>query len=291
MRRHDDPPISRVLVGTDGSPNGEEAVRQAARLAAIAGADLDAICVLDRASIVPHSGESLAREIARADAALDEAARLADKEGVEVQTARPTGAPAATLMREARLRWADLLVVGADAGLRQKPRIMGRVAAQLLRECDTSTLIARVPRDPDGARFPKRILCGVDGSDDALEAVRVAAWIAADGGGELDLLHVIGVERSSRVGWSASVRDPSPGDPLDPAVALAREAGIAPHARRILGEPGPGMVEQAKAAETDLLVMGSRGLHGLRRALLGSVSGWAAHHAPCSVLVVHPRPG
>jgi nucleotide-binding universal stress UspA family protein len=37
---------------------------------------------------------------------------------------------------------------------------------------------------------------------------------------------------------------------------------------------------------SDLLVVGSRGLHGIRA--LGSVSERVAHKAPCSVLVVRP---
>jgi nucleotide-binding universal stress UspA family protein len=48
------------------------------------------------------------------------------------------------------------------------------------------------------------------------------------------------------------------------------------------GRPVETLTELSK--EADLLVVGSRGLHGLRA--LGSVSERVAHHAQCSVLVV-----
>ena len=48
-------------------------------------------------------------------------------------------------------------------------------------------------------------------------------------------------------------------------------------------QPVPALVERSR--EADLVVVGSRGLHGLRA--LGSVSERVAHRADCSVLVVH----
>ncbi len=69
--------------------------------------------------------------------------------------------------------------------------------------------------------------------------------------------------------------------------------------RKALNRPGLKIVENlafgheaeeilkaAKRTRADLVVMGSRGLTGLRRFLLGSVSNEVTRHAPCSVLVV-----
>lgn len=53
------------------------------------------------------------------------------------------------------------------------------------------------------------------------------------------------------------------------------------------GRPGPAICRMAKEAEADLIVVGSRGRDGLTEMILGSVTNYIMHHAPCSVTVVH----
>jgi nucleotide-binding universal stress UspA family protein len=130
--------------------------------------------------------------------------------------------------------------------------VVGSVASEILHRAPQSVLLAR----PGGGGFGT-IVAGVDGSPAslaALEAARAlagpgAVWVvAAEGGKPLErdaLAQVPGLE------WDAA----------HPVAALVRAA-----------EPA------------DLLVVGSRGLHGL--AALGSVSERVAHRANCSVLVV-----
>ncbi len=52
------------------------------------------------------------------------------------------------------------------------------------------------------------------------------------------------------------------------------------------GAVGPQVCQIAETWPADLIVLGRRGHHGLKAALLGSVSNYVLHHAPCSVLVV-----
>ena len=54
------------------------------------------------------------------------------------------------------------------------------------------------------------------------------------------------------------------------------------------GNPGQTICKLAQTWDADLIVMGSHGRKGLRELFLGSVSNYVMHHAPCSVLVVHP---
>jgi nucleotide-binding universal stress UspA family protein len=49
------------------------------------------------------------------------------------------------------------------------------------------------------------------------------------------------------------------------------------------------VVELAEELGTDIIVVGSRGLGGFRRALIGSVSDSLVRHAPCPVLVVREK--
>ena len=55
------------------------------------------------------------------------------------------------------------------------------------------------------------------------------------------------------------------------------------------GLPGPAICKAAGAGQADLIVVGSHGRSGLRELFLGSVSNYVMHHAPCSVMVIHPE--
>jgi nucleotide-binding universal stress UspA family protein len=52
------------------------------------------------------------------------------------------------------------------------------------------------------------------------------------------------------------------------------------------GDPAEVIIELANEQQADLIVVGSRGLTGIKRFLLGSVSNKVSHHAPCSVMIV-----
>ncbi|MCG8368314.1 MAG: universal stress protein [Pseudanabaenales cyanobacterium] len=56
-----------------------------------------------------------------------------------------------------------------------------------------------------------------------------------------------------------------------------------------IGEPGPEICEAARNYQVDLIVMGRRGLQGLSEMVLGSVSNYVVHHAPCAVLIVQEK--
>jgi nucleotide-binding universal stress UspA family protein len=53
------------------------------------------------------------------------------------------------------------------------------------------------------------------------------------------------------------------------------------------GSPGRAVCQMAKTWGADLIVMGHHGRSGLNELLLGSVSNYVMHHAPCSVLKIH----
>ncbi|KAI3512034.1 hypothetical protein L1887_19197 [Cichorium endivia] len=54
------------------------------------------------------------------------------------------------------------------------------------------------------------------------------------------------------------------------------------------GKPKEILVEAVEQMDVDLLVVGSRGLGQIKRAVLGSISDYCAHHAKCPVLIVRP---
>ncbi len=66
----------------------------------------------------------------------------------------------------------------------------------------------------------------------------------------------------------------------------ATSAGVSTEFEQIPGSPGRSICKFACDRQADLIVMGHRGRFGLSEMILGSVSNYVLHHAPCSVLIV-----
>ena len=137
------------------------------------------------------------------------------------------------------------------------------------------------------------VVVGVDGSEGATEALRFAVAEARRLGARVRAVHVWHVPVGSFLGGVA---------PTEAETAAHREAArallaraVEPAARaapdlvieqtlRQSFTPASALVEESQDAE--LLVVGSRGLTGLRETLLGSVSHACCQHAACPVVVV-----
>jgi nucleotide-binding universal stress UspA family protein len=70
--------------------------------------------------------------------------------------------------------------------------------------------------------------------------------------------------------------------------AEAKAEGVTAYYLQPYGRPGPAICKVAETIHADLIVVGSRGRSGFRELILGSVSNYIMHHAPCSVTVIHP---
>ena len=68
--------------------------------------------------------------------------------------------------------------------------------------------------------------------------------------------------------------------------AIANTAGVSAEFTQNVGNPGKTICAIARTWGADLIILGRRGLSGLSELLLGSVSNYVLHHAPCSVLTV-----
>ena len=272
--------FQRILAGVDGSARAEEAARQAARLAAKAGAELVLAFVIDTGH--PHDAGDVESE---AEAALERAAALARGVDAKPDARLLAGSPATALLHESREFGADLICVGQDAGVLGGAIRVGRVAEHVMREAGCSVLIARTA----GPAFPERILCGVDGSEASARTAALAGAIAGSSDAELRLVHVVPVFRGRDAEWTLDEEEPSPPE-LEASVAAVAAQGIVPRRDVAMGRPEHALVAAVERADADLLVVGHRGVKGVSRVVLGSVSEHCAKHAPCSVLVAR-RPG
>ncbi|MEB3359951.1 MAG: universal stress protein [Synechococcales bacterium] len=70
---------------------------------------------------------------------------------------------------------------------------------------------------------------------------------------------------------------------------VAAQVGVTIGADVKMADAGAGICEMARSWNADLIVLGRRGRRGLTEVLLGSVSNYVLHHAPCSVLVVQGK--
>jgi nucleotide-binding universal stress UspA family protein len=74
---------------------------------------------------------------------------------------------------------------------------------------------------------------------------------------------------------------------LAKAEERAKAAGLKVEKIREAGYPINHIVKHASEAGYDLIIMGSRGMSGIKEVLLGSVSHGVSQHAKCPVLIVH----
>ena len=139
----------------------------------------------------------------------------------------------------------------------------------------------------------KKILIAVDGSQPALEALEFGLDVAAEEEAEPLVVHVIPPIDSVPAGGfgmsaGAIVHEVTPDDtaPLDAAVELAAERGLAVRTELLRGTTVKEIVAYADEQDVDLIVIGSRGHGALTTALLGSVSLGVLRHTARPVLVV-----
>jgi len=137
--------------------------------------------------------------------------------------------------------------------------------------------------------FPTKILLATDGSKEAELASRTAIDIASRTNSEL---HVIAVgpfvpETSDTVFGGPPQTPPSAQELLDKQVELLTAAGgTIAQAHLKMGAVAEEIVALGEELGAGLIVLGSRGRGGIRRALMGSVSDSVVRHAHCPVLVV-----
>lgn len=247
---------AHVVCAVDGSPPSLVALRQGARLAG--NGQVDIVTVADR-SIAVHAGWAMSDVLEKVEREAQDALAGAESVAESAEATVLHGDPARSILEYVQSRAATLVAVGARGHSRVGGIMVGGVAATLLHSAPCSVLMAREGQAPDA--FPERILVGVDGSETAGLAAEVAQGLAARFGSELVALAA------------------TKGKTIDVAAARASCPGAFEEYPK---SPVAALVETS--ADADLVVLGSRGLHGLKA--LGSVSERVAHRAKCSVLVV-----
>jgi nucleotide-binding universal stress UspA family protein len=200
--------------------------------------------------------------------------------GLRTRPLAMSGSLTATLLEMAEK--SDLIVVGSRGYGPVRDTLIGSVTTQIAAQAVVPAVVVR-----GGSTAGGGVIVGTDGSALAEAAVDAAFAEARLHGLPLTVLRV----------WSGDVKVDRP--PYVESIksvaeerfrlAVERRGAVDPSvsvtARFLTGDPGDELVKAAKGAR--LLVVGSRGINGIRALFLGSVSQAALHHAPCPVMVVH----
>ena len=137
----------------------------------------------------------------------------------------------------------------------------------------------------------KNILVATDGSADAVRAAEAAAEIAASFGSQVTLLAVYSVPvmlapETTFVELDQETMRETLDNVLRRTAAPLVQRNVKFETRTEVGNPAAMIVNVAESIKADLLVVGSHGVGGLRRFLLGSVSDRVGHYAHCTVMIV-----
>ncbi|NJC97385.1 MAG: universal stress protein [Anaerolineales bacterium] len=137
----------------------------------------------------------------------------------------------------------------------------------------------------------KKILLAVDGSEHAIRAAKIAGDLARSM--KSDELRVVVAyepippylgEPNLQVAINARLQEAQ--EILKRAVDAVGDSNIDLHTDLIEGNSAEAIIEVAKTRNSDVIVMGSRGLGRLAGLVLGSTSQKVVSHAPCPVLIV-----
>ena len=298
----------RVVVGVDGTAGSRAALVYAWHTAAAEGADLEVVGTytvdalwmdpyvydpLVADSLRPHTEEMVRRLVE--DVRRDPAVSASGPTDVTVRTVVIAGPAAPELL--VRAEDAGLLVVGSRGRGGARSALLGSVALHCVTHARCPVVV--VHPTTIAPTVPARVVVGADGSDRSRAALDRALEEASRRGGEVEA--VAAYEPADHWTDMSSVMLPST-DEIRSTVEQRAQAFLADvlaehsagsdpvptiHVRTVEGPAHDVLVSRARGAA--LLVVGSTGRGALSSLLLGSVALHCAMHAPCPVMVVHPR--
>lgn len=293
----------RILVATDGSDFGRDAVDFASRLPVPGRVDLILLSVIEETNL-PMFYDSSPGALADLHRVLVEQARerlLRESEGLlrenwSVEIEIREGDPAEQIVCEASRLKADLIVLGSRGRSGFAGYLLGSVSHRVLRHASCSVLLTRPEKSEKEPHRPgSRVLLAFDGSGPAEAAVDFLAGMRFDADSWLVLTTVHTLVRTFRMDIMQGLDRLWEEEKERVRVQLEQSAKKLSNfgtveCSQIDGEDiSESILKLAKDVRANLIVLGHKGRSGLDRFLLGSVSSKVAHHARCSVLVVKEK--
>jgi nucleotide-binding universal stress UspA family protein len=291
---------TKILLATDGSEDAERALATAVNLAKSTDSELHVATVAPGYPSYDVRILEVAEELRRQAQNIldDQVSKIEQAGGKTAQThlrmaERQRGIehhPSDEIVRLTEEIGAGLIVMGSRGRGGVRRALMGGVSDSVVRHAHCHVMVVR----GEAIVFPAKILLATDGSEEAELAAKVAAELAARTSSELHVTSVAGEyplyelpDYPARFEQVLREQRRASSEVLDEQVKRVEEAGVTvkeAHLRE--GGAQEEIIVLGDELGADLVVVGSRGLGGIRRALMGSVSVSVVHHAHCPVLVV-----
>jgi nucleotide-binding universal stress UspA family protein len=291
---------TRILLATDGSEGARLAADTAATLAASTGSELHVVCVgpglplYELPDYPARFEEAVAAQEREAQVVLDAEVERLEDAGATIAAARleTDDRPDRAIVKLGEELDAGLMVLGSRGLGGLRGALMGSVSASVVRHAHCPVLVVR----DEPLALPTRILLATDGSENARRATDAALELAERLDSELHLTYVepmperhagparFAIDLPPEV--VANVEEEAETKLAEQLGKMGEGRGKITRAHARVGLPSAEIVALAEELEAGLMVVGSRGLGGMRRSLMGSVSDSVVRHAHCPVMVV-----
>ena len=284
----------RILVATGGSPWSDAAVAYAIRLAAGTGAEVCILSVLTVpvSDVMEEGGMGFDMLIDSVEQEgkerLLKAATYATRAGVAYTTRLTWGNIPATILHTADAEACELIILGSRGLTGWKRLMLGSISNAVAAKASQPVLIVKQhPAGAPGAPLWRRVLVATGDSAWSDAAVEHAVRLAHAEQLEVCFLHVART-RGPRGDTPAALEGQAS---LTHAAARAAAAGLVYDTTLGAGDIVRTILDTAATKQCDAIVMGSRGLTGWKRLMLGSIAGAVAAAAVLPVLIVkHGEP-
>lgn len=284
----------KILLAVDGSDQSYEAVRSLKYLAR--AEELHIAHVLDVPTpaypmMMPEVAQELYETVERnmrddGNRLLDRILSLLPMDAGPVTKHLVVGSPADQIVALAEQHQVGLTLLGTRGLGPIKERLIGSVAHRVLTFAPGAKLIL-----PGTMKALKRILVPLQGPQDAEQALSFLQQKLFREAATLTLFTVLPHTRPPWPVDAASAEQMeihalrNAQDFLNETAAKFTAMGHQVRVAAALGTPVEGILREAKASNTDLLLLGSRGRHGLTRMVLGSVSHALLHQGTYPLMI------
>jgi nucleotide-binding universal stress UspA family protein len=287
------PKINKITLAFDGSENSLQACEAAAIITRGFNAELTAVYVLPksigvRSVPVPdkHARSSLEKAMTMITSyeGVHASSEILDSKSLSIYE---------SLIDYVERKKSDLLISGTRGHGGFERLLVGSVSSSLVSYSPCSVMVVRKAQGEEKMKLG-RILVAIDGSENATRAARLAISLARALSSKLTFVNVVYLPPVSYTAGEGNWFDRAIAESVEEgkkitaqAESTARKNGVEADSKVIdeMHSPVFALTKIAEQENYDLITVGTRGLSGFKKLVLGSVASGVVHYAHCSVLV------